>query len=169
MRSEQRCDEGFSADEIAQARTLRASMNRTVVKNGPWQELENDILAAEKEKWFRGARVGGQWKKPSAGMIENNRRYLDFDPAKFWIHVTAPVLALYGEVDTQIDTAESQKRLQNLLREARHRDHTVRTFAKANHTFLEAESGCSDEYPKLSRIVPGYFHTLITWALKRSR
>ena len=32
-------------------------------------------------------------------MIEDNRRYLDFDPASYWIQVRAPVLAVYGEVN----------------------------------------------------------------------
>jgi dipeptidyl aminopeptidase/acylaminoacyl peptidase len=102
-------------------------------------------------------------------MIEENRRYLDFNPAIFWIQVRAPVLAMYGEVDTQVATEESQKRLQNALRKAQHRDHSIHVFPKSNHIFVEADGGCSDEYPKLSRIVPGYFQTLITWPLRHVR
>lgn len=161
--------QGFSADDISRAKTLRDSLNRTVLANGPWPKLASDIQAAEKEKWFREARVTTQWKKPSADMIEANRRYLDFEPASFWIHVRAPVLAIYGEVDTQIATAESQKSLQSALRKAQHHDHIIQVFPKTNHIFLEADSGCSDEYSKLSRIVPGYFHTLITWTLRHVR
>jgi hypothetical protein len=161
--------QGLSAEDIARAKTLREALHRAVLANGPWPKLANDIQTAEKEKWFCGARVAAQWKQPSAEMIEENRRYLDFNPTTFWIQVRAPVLAMYGEVDTQVATEESQKRLQNALRKAQHRDHSIHVFPKSNHIFPRPTAAARRTTRKLSRMVPGYFQTLITWTLRHVR
>jgi len=161
--------EGFSDEDVTRAKALRISLNEAVLKNGPWIQLARDIQSAETEKWFRGARVAPGWKSPFAAMIETNRRYLDFDPAKYWRQVKVPVLVVYGELDTQVDVKESQRIISRAHTKAQNRDHTVVVFPKANHILLEADRGCPDEYPRLSRIVPGYFNTLITWVLRRVR
>ena len=164
-----RC-EGSSGEEIAKAKALRNSLNESVLENGSWPQLRRDIEAAEQEKWFRSARVSPEWKEHSAVMLERDRRYLDFDPTKFWRRVKTPVLAVFGEVDTQVSTGEeSQRILRNALEEAQNRDYAIRFFPKANHIFLEVSSGCPDEFPQLSRFVPGYFDTLVTWAFRQIR
>lgn len=105
------------------------------------------------------------WKSPSQTMIERTRRYLAFDPADYWKFVSVPVLAVYGDVDTQVPVHESER----FLPAEKNHNRTLRIYNKANHIFLEAETGCDDEMPTLSRIVPGYFQTLITWALRQVR
>jgi len=81
-------------------------------------------------------------------MIETNRQYLDFDPAKYWRQVKVPVLVVYRELDTQVAVKESQLIINRALTEAQNRDHTVLVFPKANHILLEADRGCPDESPR---------------------
>jgi hypothetical protein len=40
---------------------------------------------------------------------------------------------------------------------------THAVLPKANHLFLEAQTGARDEYPGLSRFVPGYFDAMARW------
>ncbi len=102
-------------------------------------------------------------------MIDRTRRYLDFNPADYWKLVKAPVLAMYGETDTQVQAHESRTMLQQSLPAAKDHHRTIYIYPNANHIFLEAEIGCDEEIPKLSRIVPGYFQTLINWAVRQVR
>lgn len=159
--------EGFPAEAIAKAKQLRIALNDAVLQNSKWQSLQHQIGVAEGEKWFRGARVRPEWKAPSETRIDLTRRYLDFDPAAYWKLVRAPVLALYGEADTQVSATESRTALERLLPAAKDDNRTIHIYPKANHIFLEAETGCDDEVPMLSRIVPGYYQTLITWAARQ--
>jgi dipeptidyl aminopeptidase/acylaminoacyl peptidase len=102
-------------------------------------------------------------------MIDQSRRYLDFDPADYWKLVKVPVLAMYGEADTQVPAQESRMIFQQLLPAANTQNVTIHLYPKANHIFMEAETGCDDEVPTLSRIVPGYYQTMVTWAVRQIR
>jgi pimeloyl-ACP methyl ester carboxylesterase len=161
--------EGFPPADIGKAKALRIALNRAVVQNSNWEILESDIIAAEGEKWFRAARVQPEWKAPSQRMKDRTRRYLDFDPSDSWKLVSAPVLALYGEADTQVPAQESRMMFERLLPAPKAHNLTIHIYPKANHIFLESETGCDDEAPTLSRIVPGYYQTLITWAVRQVR
>jgi hypothetical protein len=57
--------------------------------------------------------------------------------------------------------------LEQLLPAQKDHGRTIQIYPKANHIFVESQTGCDDEVPTLSRIVPGYFHTLVTWAVRR--
>jgi pimeloyl-ACP methyl ester carboxylesterase len=159
----------FSTEAIAKAKVLRVALNDAVLQNRNWESLRLEIEVAEGEKWFRGARVSREWKTPSQAMIDRTRRYLDFNPADYWKLVKAPVLAMYGETDTQVQAHESRTMLQQSLPAAKDHHRTIYIYPNANHIFLEAEIGCDEEIPKLSRIVPGYFQTLINWAVRQVR
>ncbi len=158
--------QGFSATDISKAKSLRTELNEAILHNGPWDRLRREIEAAQKEGWFRSSRVAAEWMTPSTAHAEHAARYLDFDPAEYWKLVKAPILALYAEVDSQVEADTNRLKLIQILSNAGRQNYFIYTFPKANHVFLEAETGCADEIPNLSRIVPGYYHTLITWTLK---
>jgi hypothetical protein len=50
--------QGFSAEDIARAKTLREALNRAVIANGPWPKLASDIHVAEREVVPRSSRRG---------------------------------------------------------------------------------------------------------------
>ncbi len=160
------CD-GFPFEAISKAKALRTALNNSVMQNNGWESLHRQITSAEGEKWFRAARVRSEWKAPSRRMIEHARRYLEFDPAEYWNLVRAPVLAMYGERDAQVPLFEAQTMFQRVFPPANGRSRTIHVYSKANHNLLEAETGCDAEVPTLSRIVPGYYQTLITWAIQQ--
>lgn len=53
--------------------------------------------------------------------------------------------------------------LEKVLAEAGHKAHTIRVLPKANHLFLQAETGVQTEYPRLRAFIPGYFDELGPW------
>jgi pimeloyl-ACP methyl ester carboxylesterase len=160
---------GFPEEAIAKAKALRIALNTAVLLNRNWELLRREIEVSEGERWFREARVSREWKTPSKTMIDRTRRYLDFNPADYWKSVKVPVLAMYGEIDTQVQAHESRTMLQQVLPTTKDHQRTIYTYPKANHIFLEAETGCDDEMPTLSRIVPGYYPTLVNWVLRQVR
>jgi pimeloyl-ACP methyl ester carboxylesterase len=160
---------GFPAEAIAKAKALRVALNDAVLQNQNWKSLQREIEVAERERWFRGARVSREWKTPSQAMIALTRRYLDFNPVDYWKLVKTPVLAMYGEADTQVQADESRTILQQALPDVKNHHRTVYIYPKAKHIFLEAETGCDEEMPTLSRIVPGYYQTLMNWAVRQIR
>jgi pimeloyl-ACP methyl ester carboxylesterase len=160
---------GFAEADIAKAKALRTQLNEAVLQDIGWNELRRAIEASQDEKWFPEARVGRQWSSPTGPMIELHRRYLQYSPISAWRKVAVPVLALYGERDTQVAAAESMRLIEKSLMEAGNANYTLKLFPKANHMFLDAETGCASEIPRLRRIVPGYFDTIRDWSLRYVR
>jgi uncharacterized protein len=90
--------------------------------------------------------------------------FVAYDPAQDWVRVKAPVLALFGGLDVQVDVDQNQAGLEAALTKAGNRDFTVRTFPDANHLFQFAQTGSPDEYAKLPmRFVPGFLGTIAGW------
>lgn len=167
LASDMRCD-GFSEADIVKAKVLRGTLNDVVLHDRNWNELKQSIQSAQSEKWFRASRVSKEWLNPPAALIETHWRYLQFDPLPVWKKVTAPVLVIGAERDTQIDASHSMRTIGAALTEGGNKDHTLTLFPASNHIFLESGTGCSDEYPRLRRIVPGYFGTVMSWALRHT-
>ncbi|MBS3932817.1 MAG: alpha/beta fold hydrolase [Truepera sp.] len=96
--------------------------------------------------------------------------FLSYDPAQDYRQITAPVLALFGGLDTQVDAAQNRPALEVALAEAGNEDVTVVVFEQANHLFQEAVTGSPDEYLTLEMaFLPGFLETISDWLLKRVR
>lgn len=94
--------------------------------------------------------------------------FLTHDPAADWAEVEVPVLALFGELDTQVDVGQNKPALEAALDEAGNDDATVVVFPDANHLFLAADTGGPDEYAELDKaFVPGFLDTISDWLLAR--
>jgi len=94
---------------------------------------------------------------------------MDFDPSESWKRVTCPVLLFFGELDANVPPRESWPPIERALRQAGNRNVTQILLRKANHLFLEAQTGARDEYPGLSRVVPAYFDAMARWLRAQAR
>lgn len=91
---------------------------------------------------------------------------LNYDPSTDWSIVTVPVLAVYGELDTQVDPALHRPALEAALARARNLDVTAVTLPAANHLFQLAATGSPSEYTLLQpRFVDGFLDTVTNWLL----
>jgi len=90
--------------------------------------------------------------------------FLSHNPGEDWQRITVPVLALFGDLDTQCDVTLNQAALAEALAAAGNETLTVVTLATANHLFQNAVTGSPSEYG----VLPMVFHadvlpTLTAW------
>ncbi len=123
-----------------------------------WDQLQRfyETHRAE-ETWLWPPRPADDWFRPYYRML------MDFDPSASWKRVTCPVLLFFGELDANVPPRESWPPIERALRQAGNPRVSQVVLAKANHVFLEARTGTRDEYPGLSRFVPGYFDRMAQW------
>ena len=94
--------------------------------------------------------------------------FLSYDPAQDYRRITVPVLALFGEIDTQVDVAQNRPPLEAALAEVGNEEVTVLVFEQANHLFQEAVTGSPDEYLRLEMaFLPGFLEAISDWLLER--
>ncbi|HJU73996.1 MAG TPA: alpha/beta fold hydrolase [Gemmatimonadaceae bacterium] len=95
------------------------------------------------------------------------RRMYFYDPAPTLRRLQTPTLALFGELDNNVLAEKNKAAWESALKEAGHRDYTLRTIPKANHIHLEAKVGNNAEMPSLQRFAPAYFNTISDWLAER--
>ena len=125
------------------------------------------------QRYYEAHRTEEIWLWPPRPADDWFRRYyrmlMDFDPSESWKRVTCPVLLFFGEFDANVPPRESWPPIERALHQAGNRDVTKILLRKANHLFLEAQTGARDEYPGLSRFVPAYFDAMARWLRAQAR
>ncbi len=160
---------GFVDDDLKHALDfyqLQIEMIKSgeILTDAGYEKIQAAARKVQNEKWFPYVeplpKNHWQWKKFAA--------MITFDPQPIWERTKIPVLALYGELDKNAPAAKNAAALKQALKKAGNRDYTIITFPKANHEFMEAESGfLGEETARLKRFVPGFFSTGRRWVLKR--
>jgi pimeloyl-ACP methyl ester carboxylesterase len=88
-----------------------------------------------------------------------------FNPVTLIEKITIPVLAIFGEKDTQIDPFQGAEAYEKALKKAGNRFYRVELFPEADHTIFIAKTGCMKERRERSRFIyaPGYIELMQTW------
>jgi uncharacterized protein len=87
-----------------------------------------------------------------------------FDPAPVLARVTCPVLALFGERDTQVRPDLNRPVLESAFARGGNSRVTVKVYPAANHLFIRAVTGQASEYPTLEKtFVPGLLDDVVAW------
>ena len=104
------------------------------------------------------------WSSGEFTSVEEMRWYWDhvlsFSPLPALKTVKAPVLGIFGELDTSTEAPVAAENLRRTLTAAGNDDVTVKIVAGAGHS-LSSKSG--------DRMAPGVFETLRSWLLARVR
>lgn len=94
---------------------------------------------------------------------------LGHDFGKDWEKVSVPVLALYGELDVQVDAGQNIPALEQALSRAKNANLTSIVIPGANHLFLKAVTGSMAEYATLPRdFAPGFLDAILSWLGRNS-
>lgn len=94
--------------------------------------------------------------------------FLNLDPGEYWAQTTAPVLAIFGELDVQVDAGQNAAPLEAALAEAGNEDVTIIVLPGANHLFQAAETGGVSEYAALpGEFTPDLIPAILDWLLDR--
>jgi pimeloyl-ACP methyl ester carboxylesterase len=146
----------FPEEEIARA-VAYYQLNDRVTLTG---EGEEELRAA----YEKNAKAEWLLKPPEPADFWFRRLYRGiyaFDPKPYWAGVSCPVLAFFGEKDCSVPAERNAAELRAALR---HNAGTkIVVLPKANHLFLEAQTGVRTEYPSLRGFVPGYFAVMREW------
>lgn len=92
------------------------------------------------------------------------RFILDYDPVPTLKKLTCPVLALDGEKDLQVPSAEDLPVIQSALEVAGNKDFEVAEMPGLNHLFQHSETGSPAEYGVIQEtFAPEALTKIITW------
>ncbi|MCI2425048.1 alpha/beta fold hydrolase [Candidatus Acetothermia bacterium] len=171
---------GGTQEEIAQAMDKQRTFLDLVLAE-KWQDLEAFLFEIFMEQLqalpardraaigdldsFARRLVGAQMKVAQSPWLLFLLRH---DPAVDWEQVVVPVLALFGELDVQVDAAQNRLALEAALARAGNDDVTMVVFPTANHLFQDAVTGCLTEYSLLPpEFLPDFLNTITDWLLER--
>jgi dipeptidyl aminopeptidase/acylaminoacyl peptidase len=88
-----------------------------------------------------------------------------FNPITLIEKITIPVLAIFGEKDTQIDPFQGAEAYEKALKKAGNRFYRVKLFPEADHGIIIAKTGCLKEQRERYRssYAPGYIELMQNW------
>ncbi|NKB89036.1 MAG: alpha/beta fold hydrolase [Acidobacteria bacterium] len=94
--------------------------------------------------------------------------FLNTDPATFLEQVAAPVLALNGTLDLQVDAEQNLVPIEAALARGGNDDVTVRRLDRLNHLFQTATTGAVAEYGTIEEtFAPEALELMTAWILAR--
>jgi pimeloyl-ACP methyl ester carboxylesterase len=94
--------------------------------------------------------------------------FIHFDPRVYLRQVTVPVLALNGELDTQVIHTQNLPAIEAALAEAGNTDVTTRSMPGLNHMFQHATTGGISEYAEIDETIsPEVLEIIYTWIAER--
>jgi pimeloyl-ACP methyl ester carboxylesterase len=116
------------------------------------QGLSQELLDAEARTWT------SPWM----------RFFILYDPGPTLAQVTCPVLALFGELDIQVDPNENLLVMDYILNWAGHTDYLVHELPQLNHLFQTAETGAVEEYAQIEEtFAPAALDFIGAWISER--
>jgi len=88
-----------------------------------------------------------------------------FNPITAVEKITIPVLAIFGEKDTQVDPFQGAEAYEKALKKAGNRFYQVKLFPEADHGIILAKTGCLKEQRERygSSYATGYIELMQTW------
>lgn len=98
------------------------------------------------------------------------RYYLTYDPTTSLKKIKIPVLAINGELDSQVPPKQNLPLIAKTLEETGNQNYRIIEFPKLNHLFQTSETGSILEYGKIEEtIAPVVLETLSSWILETTR
>lgn len=169
--------EGASAENLKKQAEFQRRIFRVVREGKGWEELRAEMLRdtlAQIEKMppeqrrtipdanaYAQKAVEASLKMPESPWF---RYFLDLDPVLYLQKVRCPVLALFGELDTQVPADENRQAIVAALEKGGNHNYTVEVLPKTNHLYIAAVTGSPREYPALKKeFVPGFLDLLTRW------
>lgn len=156
--------QGIEPEVMEQNLDFQKRIYDAIRGDGDWEELEKDLadrLEAQINELPEQQRAAlGDMSSFVRSQVDRQlegartdwfRSFIDFDPSKYaGVLDGMPMLAVFGEKDTQVVTAENRAAAEKLKSE-RGIDLEIVSIPNANHLFQEANSGLPNEYGMLDR------------------
>jgi len=172
---------GANETEIASSIATQKKVYACIRSGEGWDELKRELrkeararydeMSPEKRKGIPD--IDQRIDASVNATIESARSpwfkyFVEYDPAPALAKVTCPVLALFGELDTQVPVSLNKAPMERAAIQGGNKDFTVSVLPSANHLFLKAKTGSPSEYMGLPKdFVAGFLDTLSDWILAR--
>jgi dienelactone hydrolase len=160
---------GFSAPAAAHAAAVNRAVADALRSHRTADSIGALLAAVASEPWRRHTSLPST--APATDELRGWYWYgRTLDPVEWWRRLRVPVLLVYGRSDELVPASASAERLERVLRDAGHRDVTVRMYPGANHVIklvasplVPADAGWA--WPVLA---PGYVDGMVQWMRLRS-
>ena len=161
---------GYAANEVKDALAFQRLKNDIIASKDKWDEYAKLRLTAKDAKWFRhqGIDVFGPEKKDDPFWAHMRRSYA-YDPAPTLRASKAPLLAIFGELDTPEGVKAEVRAIEQIMNQAGRRDYLVKVYPSAVHNLMEVPRDNPNEYVRLKRFPPGFFETMVDWTTTQLR
>ncbi len=158
----------FSGAQIHSAVAFERLMLTSVATNAHWHAASAALARARTQPWFAYMRIPPHLPiPPPRPVLAGLQAALVYDPTMTLEEVHTPTLALFGALDKNVDTPDSEARLRQDFRAAGNTRLTVRVFAGADHTLSATTTGFEDRPSEPRRVVPGYPDVVVDWLKAR--
>ena len=127
---------GFSEADKQQALALFRQNSRCAQTGTNWYECETAVKIAHDKPWY-----GRDLNPRDPKNQEQWRLIWNYNPVTALKKVTCPVLALYGEMDTQVPARKTADLWQAALKQAGNQDVTVKILPQAVTGLVDARLG----------------------------
>ena len=164
---------GYTADEVKDALAFQRLKNEIIASppsNDKWEEYTKMRLTAKDAKWFRhpGIDIFGP-DKPDHPFWAWYRSFYFYDPLPTLQTMKAPLLAIYGELDTPEGVKANVRAISQIMNQAGRRDYTVKVYPNGSHNLMEVPPDNPKEWVRLKRFPPGFFETMVDWTTTQVR
>ena len=163
---------GYTADEVKDALAFQKLKNEIITSpsSAKWDEYAKARAVAKDKKWFRhqGIDVFGPERREDPFWTYMRRFYV-YDPAPTLRTSKAPLLAIFGELDTPEGVKANVRAIKQILDQAGRRDYTVKVYPNGSHNLMEVPPDNPKETVRLKRFPPGFFETMVDWTTTQLR
>ncbi len=164
---------GYKPNEVQDALTFQRLKNDIIVSpdsNEKWEQYTKLRLIAKDQKWYRhqGIDVRGPEKRDE-GFWPYMRKFYFYDPAPTLRASKAPLLAIFGELDTPEGVKAEVRAIEQIMNQAGRRDYLVKVYPSARHNLMEVPRDNPGEYVRLKRFPAGFFEMMVDWTERQLR
>jgi pimeloyl-ACP methyl ester carboxylesterase len=161
---------GYTADEVKEALAWQRLKNEIIVSKDKWEEYAKARAIAKDKKWFRhqGIDMFGP-DKPDHPFWPYMRSFYFYDPAPTLRASKAPLLAIFGELDTPEGVKANVSAIKQIMDQAGRTDYTVKVYPNGSHNLMEVPPDNPKEWVRLKRFPPGFFESMVDWTTTQVR
>ena len=161
---------GYTTDEVKDALAWQRLKNEIIVSHDKWDEYAKARAIAKEKKWFRqpGIDIRGP-EKPDDPFWTYMRRFYGYDPAPTLRASKAPLLAIFGELDTPEGVKANVRAIRQIMEQAGRGDYMVKVYPNGSHNLMEVPPDNPNEWVRRKRFPPGLFETMLEWTTTQVR
>lgn len=170
--------EGATDEDVRKQTEVQQLFFEAIRGKLAWNELENRLIAEAKAELEKSHPEGVSDSTMNVAKMQikaqihssNNKWFkffLEYDPLPDFEKASCPFFAIYGEKDNQVPAALNVPIIEKMIKEKGKTNYSFEIIPKANHLFLETETGKVSEYATMKKeFVPGFLDEIVKWMNK---